>query len=349
MTRLGSSRIPARYNHPALEKENKRFLKTNKFMELKIGTVTLKNQVLMAPMAGVTDLAYRLILEEMGVGLATTEMVSAKAILYHNRNNDVILQTAPDEHPLAVQLFGSDPMIMASMAEKIAEPFDIIDVNMGCPVPKVVGNHEGSALMKDPKLAFQILEMMCRVLKKPVTVKFRKGFDDAHLNAVEFAKMAEQAGVAAITLHGRTRAQMYSGKADWDIIRAVQEAVSIPVIGNGDIFTPEDAKRMLDETGCAGVAIARGGKGNPWLVKRTVSYLETGILPPLPSLDEKKRIIRKHAQLMVKYKGEHMAMLELRKHLAWYTAGMPGSAKLRGDMNSLSHMEELESLLDRLS
>lgn len=317
-------------------------------MELKIGTVTLKNNVCMAPMAGVTDLAYRLILEEMGVGLATTEMVSAKAILYHNRGNETILQTAPGEHPLAVQLFGSDPMIMASMAEKIAENFDIIDVNMGCPVPKVVGNHEGSALMKDPKLAFQILEMMCRVLKKPVTVKFRKGFDDAHVNAVEFAKMAEQAGVSAITLHGRTRAQMYSGKADWSVIRAVKEAVSIPVIGNGDIFTPEDAKHMLEETGCDGVAIARGGKGNPWLIQRTAAYLETGVLPSLPDLAEKKRVIRKHAELMTKFKGEHMAMLEMRKHLAWYTAGMPGSAKLRGEMNALSTLSQLEELVDRL-
>lgn len=317
-------------------------------MSLKIGTVTLNNPVCVAPMAGVTDLAYRLICEEMGAGLVTTEMVSAKAILYHNRGNETILKTEPTEHPIAVQLFGADPMIMASMAERIAEPFDIVDVNMGCPVPKVVGNHEGSALMKDPKTAFQILEMMSRVLKKPVTVKFRKGFDDAHVNAVEFAKMAEQAGVAAITLHGRTRAQMYSGRADWDIIRQVKEAVRIPVIGNGDIFTPEDAKRMMDETGCDGVAIARGAKGNPWLIQRTIAYLTRGELLPPPDTEEKKRVIRRHAELMMRYKGEHMAMLEMRKHLAWYTAGMPGSAKLRGSMNNISSLQELEALVEAL-
>ena len=315
---------------------------------VKIGNVELKNPVAMAPMAGVTDIAYRLICEEMGVGLATTEMVSAKAILYKNKNNAIILQTEAHEHPLAVQLFGSDPMIMTSMAEKISEKFDIIDVNMGCPVPKIVGNHEGSALMKDPKLAFQILEMMCRVLKKPVTVKFRKGFDDAHVNAVEFAKMAEQAGVAAITLHGRTRSQMYSGTADWDIIRQVVDAVRVPVFGNGDIFTPQDAERMMRETGCAGVAIARGAKGNPWLLRRTAVYLETGELLPDPELAEKKRVILRHAELMLKYKGERIGIQEMRKHLAWYTAGLPGSSKLRNEMNSMQSFEELKELVGRL-
>lgn len=315
---------------------------------LRIGNVELKNRVTMAPMAGVTDIAYRLICEEMGVGLATTEMVSAKAILYQNRNNARILETAENEHPLSVQLFGSDPMIMTAMAERIEAPFDIIDVNMGCPVPKIVGNHEGSALMKDPKLAFQILETMCRVLKKPVTVKFRKGFDDGHVNAVEFAKMAEQAGVSAITLHGRTRAQMYSGKADWEIIRKVVEAVSIPVIGNGDIFTPEDAKRMMEETGCAGVAIARGAKGNPWLIRRTAVYLETGRLLPEPDTEEKKRVMLHHAELMLKYKGEKLGILEMRKHIAWYTAGMPGSARLRNEVNEMQTFSELKSLVDRL-
>ena len=317
-------------------------------MPLTIGNVKLKSSVVMAPMAGVTDIAYRLILEEMGAGLVTTEMVSAKAILYQNKNNEQILRTEATEHPIAVQLFGSDPMIMTAMAEKISGNFDIIDVNMGCPVPKIVGNHEGSALMKDPKLAFQILEMMSRVLKKPVTVKFRKGFDDQNINAVEFAKMAEQAGVAAITLHGRTRKQMYSGKADWDIIRRVKEAVSIPVIGNGDIFTPEDAKRMMKETGCDGVAVARGAKGNPWLIHRAAVYLETGELLPEPDLSEKKRMILHHAELMLRYKGEKLGMMEMRKHMAWYTAGLPGSAKLRNDMNGMETFEDLKSLVDRL-
>lgn len=316
--------------------------------KLKIGGVELQKNVFAAPMAGVTDLPYRLILREMGAGLVTTEMVSAKAILYKNKNNKIILRTEEKERPVAVQLFGADPMIMSAMAEKISENFDIIDVNMGCPVPKIVNNGEGSALMKDPKQAFKVLEMMSRVLKKPVTVKFRKGFDDAHVNAVEFAKMAEEAGVAAITIHARTRQQMYSGKADWDIIRKVKEAVTIPVIGNGDIFEPEDAAAMADETGCDGVALARGIKGNPWLVRRTVELFETGEAGPEPDIEEKKAMIIKHMELMIEYKGEHMGILEMRKHLAWYTQGLPGSAKLRGAMNEMSTADDLRRLVDKI-
>jgi len=315
---------------------------------MKIGNLELKNNVFMAPMAGVTDLAYRIILEEMGVGLATTEMVSAKGLFYKNKNNHIILEKAPGEFPLAVQLFGSDPMIMADMGAKIADDYDIIDINMGCPVNKIVSNGEGSALMKNPSRAYSIINTMSRLISKPVTVKIRKGFDDAHVNAVEFAQMAEEAGAAAVTVHGRTRAQMYSGTADWEIIRKVKEAVHIPVIGNGDIFTPEDAKRMLDETGCDGVAIARGAKGNPWLVKRTIAYLNNGELLPEPDLEEKKRVILHHASLMVKYKGERMAMPEMRSHLAWYTAGIPGSAVLRNEMNKVETMEQLLALVDRL-
>ena len=315
---------------------------------INIGNVALSSNVIMAPMAGVTDTAYRVLLKEQGAGLTCTEMVSAKGIFYKNKNNKMILQTAPDEHPVAVQLFGSDPVIMASMAERIAEDFDIIDVNMGCPVPKIVNNGEGSALMKTPELAGRILSTMVRVLSKPVTVKFRKGFDDRHVNAVEFAKMAEQSGVSAITIHGRTRSQMYAGNADWDIIRAVKEAVSIPVFGNGDIFTPEDAKRMMDETGEDGVAIARGAKGNPWLIRRTIHYLETGELLPEPELSEKKEMMIRHAELMVEYKGERIAIQEMRKHLAWYTAGIPGSAKLRSEMNSLNTLEELKAFVESI-
>ena len=300
---------------------------------INIGNVALSSNVIMAPMAGVTDTAYRVLLKEQGAGLTCTEMVSAKGIFYKNKNNKMILQTAPDEHPVAVQLFGSDPVIMASMAERIAEDFDIIDVNMGCPVPELAG---------------RILSTMVRVLSKPVTVKFRKGFDDRHVNAVEFAKMAEQSGVSAITIHGRTRSQMYAGNADWDIIRAVKEAVSIPVFGNGDIFTPEDAKRMMDETGVDGVAIARGAKGNPWLIRRTIHYLETGELLPEPELSEKKEMMIRHAGLMVEYKGERIAIQEMRKHLAWYTAGIPGSAKLRSEMNSLNTLEELKAFVESI-
>ena len=319
-----------------------------KLKKLKIGSVELQNNIIAAPMAGVTDLPYRLILKDMGAGLVTTEMVSAKAILYKNKNNAVILRTEEAERPVAVQLFGADPMIMSAMAERISEPFAIIDVNMGCPVPKIVNNGEGSALMKDPDQAYKVLEMMARVMKEPVTVKFRKGFDDDHINAVEFAKMAESAGVAAITLHARTRQQMYSGKADWDMIRRVKEAVKIPVIGNGDIFEPEDAARMIEETGCDGVALARGIKGNPWLVKRTAALLETGDAGPEPSTEEKKAMILRHTELMIKYKGEHMGILEMRKHLAWYTQGLPGSAKLRGLMNEMSTEDELKRLVDMI-
>ena len=312
---------------------------------MRIGNVELESNVIMAPMAGVTDAAYRLIVREQGAGLTCTEMVSAKGIFYNNKNNEQILMTGDNEHPIAVQLFGSDPIIMANMAERIADSFDIIDVNMGCPVPKIVNNGEGSALMKTPELAFNILDTMCRVLKKPVTVKFRKGFDDRHINAVEFAKMAEQAGVSAITVHGRTRSQMYAGKADWDIIRAVKEAVSIPVFGNGDIFSPEDAERMIRETGADGVAIARGARGNPWLIGRTVAYLETGKLLKEPGLDEKKRMMIRHAELMTGFKGEHIAIQEMRKHLAWYTSGIKGSSKLRAKMNSLSTLSELREFV----
>ncbi len=317
-------------------------------MSLKIGDIELKNRVTAAPMAGVTDYSYRKILSEMGAALVTTEMVSAKAILYKNKGNEIILKTDKSLHPSAVQLFGSDPLIMASQAEKAAEGYDIIDVNMGCPVPKIVGNHEGSALMKDPELAYRILETMCRVIKKPVTVKFRKGFDEKHINAVEFAKMAEAAGVAAITIHGRTREQMYSGKADRSIIKAVKEAVSIPVIGNGDIYTPEDAKAMMDETGCDAVAIGRGLKGDPWLIKRTVIYLETGELAPSPDIYERRDMILHHAALMAEHKGEHLAMLEMRKHLAWYTSGLRDASKLRGRVNELSTMTELIAVTDAM-
>ena len=312
-------------------------------MQLKIGNVTLKNNVALAPMAGVTDLSYRLLCREQGCALACTEMVSAKALFYGSKNTDELLTTCEEDAPLAVQVFGSDPEIMADMALRLEErPFAIIDVNMGCPVPKVVNNHEGSALMKDIPLAYRILSTMVKKLHKPVTVKFRKGFDLNSVNAVEFAKMAEEAGVAAMAVHGRTRSQFYQGKADWDIIRQVKEAVSVPVFGNGDIFTPEDAKRMIDETGCDGVAIARGAKGNPWLIRRTIHFLETGELLPEPTLEERKSMIVRHAELAARYKGEKLAIPEMRKHLAWYTTGLPGSAKLRAGMNQLTTLEELK-------
>lgn len=315
-------------------------------MKLKIGNVELDNNLILAPMAGVTDLPFRMLCKEQGCGLLYTEMVSAKAILYKNRNTRELLKVREEERPIAVQLFGSDPDIVSDMAAQIEDgPYDIIDINMGCPVPKVVNNGEGSALMKDPKLVEAILSSMVKKLKKPVTVKFRKGFDDDHVNAVEIAKIAESCGVSAVAVHGRTREQYYSGKADWNIIRQVKEAVKIPVIGNGDIWKPEDAKRMLEETGCDGLMLARGTQGNPWLFSRINHYLDTGELLPEPDRAEISRMILRHARLQIELKGEVLGMKEMRKHIAWYTAGLPHSAGIRRECNQVETLPELEALL----
>jgi len=311
-------------------------------LKLRIGNVTFDNNLILAPMAGVTDLPFRFLCREQGCGLSVTEMVSAKAILYKNKNTNELLSVSDQEGPVSVQLFGSDPDIMANMAAAIeSRPFALIDVNMGCPVPKIVNNGEGSALMKDIKLAEKILTAMVKAVKKPVTVKFRKGFTEEDCNAVEFARMAESSGVAAIAVHGRTREQYYSGTADWDIIRQVKEAVSIPVIGNGDVFKPEDAKALIDQTGCDGVMIARGAKGNPWIFSRTLHYLETGELLQPPTPAEISEMILRHGTMQAEHKGETVAMREMRKHMAWYTAGLPHSAKLRNDINQVETMEEL--------
>lgn len=316
-------------------------------MRLQIGNVKLENNLILAPMAGVTDLPFRVLCREEGCGLLYTEMVSAKAILYKNKNTKELLEVDPSERPIAVQLFGSDPQILGAMAHQIEDgPYDLIDLNMGCPVPKVAGNGEGSALMKNPKLVEEILSTMVRSVKKPVTVKFRKGFDHEHVNAVEIAKIAESCGVSAVAVHGRTREQYYSGTADWDIIRQVKEAVSIPVIGNGDIFTPQDAKRCLEETGCDGLMIGRGARGNPWIFKRTAHYLETGELLAEPTGAEIGEMILRHARMQVKMKGEYIGMKEMRKHVAWYTAGLPHSASMRRASNELETLEQLENLLN---
>lgn len=316
-------------------------------MEYKIGSVKLDNQLILAPMAGVTDLPYRLLCKEQGCGLVYTEMVSAKAILYHNKNTNSLLEVAEGEGPVAVQLFGSDPDIMAEIAARIQEgPYDIIDVNMGCPVPKIVNNGEGSALMKNPDLVYRILSAMVKAVRKPVTVKFRKGFDDQHVNAVEIAKAAQAAGVSAVAVHGRTREQYYSGTADWSIIRQVKAAVSIPVIGNGDIFEPQDAKRMLMETGCDFLMLARGVRGNPWLFHRTNHYLKTGELLPPPDAAQVKAMILKHAGLQLKYKGDYIGVRELRKHVAWYTTGLAHSAALRQEINQAETMDDLKKLIE---
>lgn len=316
--------------------------------KLTIGSLQLENNVILAPMAGVTDQPFRILCREQGCGMVVTEMVSAKAILYKNKNTRELLQISPKEMPASVQLFGSDPEIMARIAAQLEEgPYAAIDVNMGCPVPKIVNNHEGSALMKDMELASRILTSMVRAVKKPVTVKFRKGFNDSLVNAVEFAKMAESCGVAAVAVHGRTREQYYSGKADWDIIRQVKEAVSIPVIGNGDIFTPEDAERMLEETGCDGIMVGRGAKGNPWLFRQICHYLDTGERLEPPSGSEIREMILRHSRMLTEYKGELAAMREMRGHMAWYTKGMPHSAALRSEINQVETLEGLAELLDR--
>ena len=312
-----------------------------------IGNVRIPGKLVLGPMAGVTDLPFRLLCKEQGADLVYTEMISAKGIFYKNKNTELLWMTKEQERPLALQLFGSEPALMADMAAQIEErSFDILDINMGCPVPKVVNNGEGSALMKDPQLAGEIVKAVSSRISKPVTVKFRKGFGADDCNAVEFAKRMEDCGAAAIAVHGRTREQYYGGKADWDIIRQVKEAVSIPVWGNGDVFTPEDAKRMKEETGCDGIMVARGAKGNPWLFKRILHYLETGELLPPPTAEEVKRMIVRHGTLQTEFRGEEIAMREMRKHVAWYTAGFPHSSALRNDINQVETLEELERLLD---
>lgn len=318
-------------------------------MKLKIGKVELDNQVILAPMAGVTDLPFRLLCKEQGAGLLCMEMVSAKAIYYNNKNTEELMAIRPEECPVSLQLFGSDADIMAEMAGRIEErPFAILDINMGCPVPKVVNNGEGSALMKNPRLVEEIVSKVSRAVEKPVTVKIRKGFDEAHVNAVEIAKIAEAAGAAAVTVHGRTREQYYSGKADWDCIRAVKEAVSIPVIGNGDITDAYAAKAMLEQTGCDGIMVGRAAQGNPWIFREIVSYLENGQIPDRPSPAEVKDLIRRHAALQLEVKGEYTGVREMRKHLSWYTAGYPHSAKYRQMINSMETMEELLAGLNQI-
>ncbi|MCR5251947.1 MAG: tRNA dihydrouridine synthase DusB [Lachnospiraceae bacterium] len=317
---------------------------------MKIGNVTIEKPVILAPMAGVTDLPFRILCKRMGAGLLCMEMVSAKAIHYRNKNTEALMAIDERERPVSLQLFGSEPELMAEVAKSIEDrPFDILDINMGCPVPKVVNNGEGSALMKDPELAARIVKAVSSAIKKPVTVKIRKGFDEAHVNAVELAKRLEDAGAAAVAVHGRTREQYYSGKADWDIIRRVREAVSIPVIANGDIDSPAAAVACMEQTGCEALMIGRGSQGNPWIFRDILSYLENGSFPPRPDAQEVCAMIREHAALQLAVKGEYIGIREMRKHTAWYITGFPRAALLRKQACELESMEDLEKLLEQIS
>ncbi len=314
---------------------------------MKIGNVTLDNPYILAPMAGVTDLPFRLLCKEQGAGLLCMEMISAKALQYKNKNTKALLSIHPEEYPVSLQLFGSDPQIISEQAKVIEElPFQILDINMGCPVPKVVRNGEGSALMKNPKQVYEIVSATVKAIEKPVTVKIRKGFDDSCINAVEIAKIIEEAGASAVAVHGRTREQYYSGKADWDIIRQVKEAVHIPVIGNGDVTSGEKAIAMQEETGCDGVMIGRGAQGNPWIFRELLEYEKTGKLPERPSVQVIRETMLRHARLQIEFKGDYLGIREMRKHVAWYTKGLKGSARLREAINQVESYEELEKLLN---
>ena len=318
-------------------------------MSLKIGNVTLENNLILAPMAGVTDLPFRLLCKEQGAGLICTEMISAKAIYFKNKNTETLMEIDERERPVSLQLFGSDPDLMAEIARQI-EPrnFDILDINMGCPVPKVVNNGEGSALMKNPRLVHEIVSKVSNAIEKPLTIKIRKGFAEDCVNAVEIAKIAEDAGAAAVAVHGRTREQYYAGNADWDIIRKVKEAVSIPVIGNGDVDSPQKAEALVRETGCDGIMIGRAVQGNPWLFSQILHYQETGELLPKPGMEEVKEMILRHAKMQLEYKGNYTGMREMRKHVAWYTTGMPHSASVRRMVNEVESYEQLEELVGRM-
>ena len=318
-------------------------------MQWKIGNVQIENPFVLAPMAGVTDLPFRTLCKEQGAGLICMEMVSAKAVSFHNKNTEALMEIDPSEHPVSLQLFGSEPDLMAEVAKSIEDrPFDILEINMGCPVPKVVNNGEGSALLKNPDLIVEIVKKISSAIKKPLTVKVRIGFEKEPVDIVEIAKRVEDAGAAAIAVHGRTRQQYYSGTADWDAIRRVKEAVSIPVIGNGDVDSPQKAEALIKETGCDAVMIGRAVRGNPWIFREMNHYFKTGELLPRPSVEEVREMILRHARAQIAVKGEFTGIREMRKHVAWYTAGMRHSAGLRRESNTIASYEELERLLERM-
>ena len=309
---------------------------------LKIGNVCLDNPVILAPMAGVSDLPFRLLCKEQGAGMVCTEMISAKAILYGNKNTEELMRIHPKEGPVSLQLFGSDPKIIGEMAKRIEDrPFAVLDLNMGCPVPKVVNNGEGSALMKNPVLAGRIIEAAARSIHKPVTVKIRKGFDETSINAVEIARIAQESGAAAVAVHARTREQYYSGQADWEIIARVKEAVRIPVLGNGDVTDAKTALAMMEQTGCDGVLVGRAARGNPWIFREILAAMKGEAKPQRPDRQALYEMILRHAGLLAEYKGEYTAVREMRKHVAWYSTGLPHAARLRRKINEMETMQQL--------
>jgi len=314
---------------------------------MEIGNIYIVNPVCLGPMAGVTDLTFRLICKEYGCGLMFTEMVSAKGIYYNDHKTKELMDIEEEERPVALQIFGSDPDIMAEVTSRINHHnHDILDINMGCPTPKIVKNGDGSALMKNPELVGRIVRAISRASTKPVTIKIRKGWDEKSINAVEIAKIAEYNGAQAISVHGRTREQFYTGKADWSIIKEVKEAVKIPVIGNGDVFTVEDAKRLKDYTNCDGIMIARGAQGNPWIFKRVAHYLKTGEVLDEPSIEEKIMVVKKHLHMLIQNKDEYIAVREMRKHCGWYLKGMKNAAKIRNLINKAKSAQELMYYID---
>ncbi|WP_343345300.1 tRNA dihydrouridine synthase DusB [Terrisporobacter petrolearius] len=314
---------------------------------MKIGNVQLNNKVFLSPMAGVTDLPFRLICKEKGCGMLYTEMINAKALCYDDENTKKMLKIEEEEHPIAVQIFGSEPEFMGKAAAIMNEyPNEILDINMGCPAPKVIKNGDGSALMRNPKLASEVLSSVVKNSKKPVTLKIRKGWDDDSVNAVEIAKIAEECGISALAIHGRTREQFYSGKADWDIIAQIKQTINIPVIGNGDVFEVEDAVNMLEKTKCDAIMIGRGAQGNPWIFKRINHYMETGEILPEPTLEEKITTAINHMNLAVAEHGEYVAVREMRKHIGWYLKGLKNSAKYRDQINKITDYKEVIAMLE---
>ena len=317
---------------------------------MNIGNVSLDNRVFLSPMAGVTDLPFRLICKQKGCGVLYTEMINAKALCYNDENTKKMTKIEDEEHPIAIQIFGSEPEYMGRAAEILnSHPNEILDINMGCPAPKVIKNGDGSALMKNPKLAEEVMRAVVENSTKPVTLKIRKGWDDNSVNAVEIAKIAEQAGISAVAIHGRTREQYYSGKADWDIIKEIKESISIPVIGNGDVFEIDDAINMLEKTNCDAIMIGRGAQGNPWIFKRINHYMQTGEILPNPTAEEKINTAIEHMKLAVAEHGEYVAVREMRKHIGWDIKGLKNSARFRDEINKLTDCESVVMKLNELS